>query len=183
MNAKKLLIVGFLLILVLAACGGGGGGDEPVDVAKNVMQAMGKMDFDEASKYFCEARKSDLDDALVSGFEELEAMGMDPDELLDAFILELSDMKYEEKSKDGDKAVVHVTGSMKLDFNSDKLKDFFKKAAEAAGETVTDEELDFIVEMIASSAAQEEDLDEDLELIKEDGKWVVCDDLALPEGF
>ena len=92
-------------------------------------------------------------------------------------------MKYEEKSKDGDKAVVHITGSMKLEFDTGKLKDFFRKAAEAAGETVTDEELDFIVEMMASTATQEEEIDDDLQLIKEDGKWVVCDDLALPEGF
>jgi hypothetical protein len=183
MNAKKLVLIGLFLTLALAACGKGGGGDEPAKVAENVMKALGKMDIDGASEFFCEARRTELEDALTGDLGELEAMGMDADELLDAFKITLTDMKYEEKSQDGDKAIVHITGSMKLEFDSDKLKDFFKKAAEAAGETVTDEELDFIVEMIASSAAQEEDLDEDVELIKEDGKWVVCDELVLPEGF
>lgn len=177
MKTRMLLLISLFLSLVAVACGGGGSGDAPVDVVKSVVTAMEKLDVDEASEHFCNARKAELDDTLASGFEDLEALGMDPDELLEAFKLEMKDMEYEEKSKDGDKAVVRVSGSISLGFDTDKLKSFLKEAAEATGETVTDEQLDFVVSMFSAMAGQEAPFDGEVELIKEDGDWVVCDDI------
>ncbi len=187
MKTSKLLLISLFLALVLVACGGGGTSDAPVDAVKNVVKAMEKLDVDEASKYFCNARKAELDNTLASGFEQLEALGMDPDELLDAFKLEMKDMKYEEKSKDDDKAVVGVSGTLSLGFDTDKLRTFLKQAAEAGGETVTDEQLDFVVDMFTAMGGQEAPFDGEVELIKEDGDWVVCDDIdflnAIDLGF
>jgi hypothetical protein len=171
MKTKKLLFVGLLFALILAACGGGGDdGGDPVGAVKNVVKAMEKLDFEKASEYICEAEKGSLEEAL-GGMEELAALGIEPSDILK---LTFKDMKYEEKSKGDDKAVVRVTGSIKMDIEGDKFKEVMKKAAEEAGETVTDEDLDFMVDMMASMLAQEIPMDGDAELIKEDGKWVVC---------
>jgi hypothetical protein len=177
MKAKYFLLIALLFALTLAACGGGGDGENPTDVVEKVVDAMGTLDVEEASKYFCQERQDELAQTLESGFEELEALGMNPDDLLDAFKLNMTDMKYEEKSKDGDKAVVSVSGKMSLDFDTDKLKEFFRQAAEAAGQEVTDEQLDMMIGMFSAMGGQEAPIDGDVELVKEDGKWVVCDEL------
>jgi len=177
MKARHFLFVALLFALALVACGGGGDGDKPVAVVEKVVKAMETLDVEEASKYFCKDKQDELAQTLESGFEELEALGMDPDELLAAFKLNMKDMKYEEKSTDGDKAVVGVSGNMSLDFDTDKLKEFFKKAAEAAGQEVTDEQLDMMMGMFTAMGGQEAPVEGDVELVKEDGKWVVCDEL------
>jgi len=177
MKTGQLLFVALLFTLVLAACGGGGDGEKPVAVVEKVVKAMESLDVEEASKYFCADKQDELAQTLDSGFEELEALGMDPDELLDAFKLKMSDMKYEEKSKDDNKAVVGVSGTMSLDFDTDKLKEFFRKAAEAAGQEVTDEQLDMMMGMFTAMGGQEAPVEGEVELVKEDGDWVVCDEL------
>jgi hypothetical protein len=99
--------------------------------------------------------------------------------ILEAFEFKTSDMKYEEKSKDDDKAVVTVSGKISLEINADKLKEAVKEQAEAAGEEVSDEDLDFFVDMFTSGMGDEVEFEEDLDVIKEDGKWVVCDELEV----
>lgn len=182
MNRRRIFYIGWLFVLILTACGGGDEAGKPVEVVKEVVAAMENLDVDAASEHFCEARRSELQDAMSTGFEELEALGLDPDELLDAFKLQLKDMKYEEKSTEDDKAVVGIQGSMALDFDSEKLKSFLKKAGEASGESMTDEQLDFAVGMFSAIAGQEAPIDGEVELIKEDGEWVVCDELDFLES-
>jgi hypothetical protein len=47
---------------------------------------------------------------------------------------------------------------------------------------VTDEQLDFVVGMFSSMAGQEIPIDGDIKVVKEDGKWLVCDDLGFLEN-
>lgn len=176
MKAKKLLLFVVLGALILSACGGGNG-DGPTGVVENAVEAMQTLDVDKASEFFCEEQRSQMEGSLEEGFAELEAMGLNADELLDAFKLNMKDMKYEEKSSAGDEAVVHISGSMALEFDTDKLKDFFKQAAAAAGQEVSDQELDLVVNLFDSMAGQEVPIDGDVKVVKEDGEWLVCDEL------
>jgi hypothetical protein len=66
-----------------------------------------------------------------------------------------------------------------MEFDTDKLKEVFKKMAEAEGQEVSDEELDMIVGMVAGMGSQEVEFEQDVEVIKEDGNWVVCDELNM----
>jgi hypothetical protein len=182
MKTKQLVFLSVVFVLILTACGGGGGSGEPAGVVEKVANAMQTLDIERVQEYMCSERKDALKSDLDSGFAELESMGLDPDELLDAFKIKMSDMKYEEKSAEGDKAVVHVSGTMAMEFDTEKLKSFLKKAAEASGEEVSDDQVDFMVNMFSGMSGQEAPIDGDVQLVKEDGKWVVCDDLAFLEG-
>jgi hypothetical protein len=173
---KKLLFGVLLLSLVLVACGGSGGGGGSVDAAKNLVKAMEKLDVEEGNKYLCAAQQTDASDM---GLEELEAAGIDPDEFMEAFQIKTSDMKYDEKSQDGDKAVVSISGKVSVEFDTDKLKEVFKKVAEASGEEIPDDQLDMIVGMFTGMSGQEVEFAQDVEMVKEDGDWVVCDELNI----
>jgi hypothetical protein len=173
MNTKRLLFVIVLLSLVLAACGGGGGGDgDPVDVTKNVVEAIEKLDIDEAKKYVCSQHQADLPDVGA----EFAELGIDPDEVGDIIQIEMSDMKYEEKSKDDDKAVVHVSGKVSFNVDVEKLKPIIKKAAEEQlGMELSDDMLDPMMESMVAEMGGEESFEGDVNLVKEDGKWLLCD--------
>jgi len=185
MKTRKLLFMGLLFVLVLTACGGKSSGSDPVGVAKDFVKAMEKLDIEAASKLVCKERQADYD--VKTAFAELEDMGMDPDELLGAIKLDMKDMKYEEKSIDGDNAVVHLTGNIAVDFDEDKLKSFLKKSAEAAGQTVTDADLDMMMGFFTAMGGQETPFDGDVQMVKEGGKWLICDELnfmdAVDLGF
>ena len=153
-----------VLSLILAACGGGNG-DDPVGAVKNLIKAMEKLDIKEGNKYVCKA-------------QQMEDVGEDEAAMVEAFRVETNDMKYEEKSKDDDKAVISVSGKVALKIDEGKLKEALKKEAEAAGEEVSDEELTLIVGMF-TAMSNEVEYAQDVEVIKEDGKWVVCDELTI----
>jgi hypothetical protein len=174
----RLLIISLVGVMILTACGSDDSGSAPSDVVASVVDAMQTLDVDKASGFFCDEMAGEMDASLTEGFAELEDLGLNPDELLDAFKLNMDDLEYEEKSKEGDEAVVHVSGNMSMEFDTEKLKGFFKKTAEASGQEVSDQELEFIVGIFDSMGGQEAPLDGDVKLIKEDGDWVVCDELS-----
>jgi hypothetical protein len=162
---KKLLFIVLLLSLALAACGGGSSSG-PVDAAKNLVKALEKLDIEEGNKYLCEAQQMDATEGADAA-------------MLEAFEVKTSNMKYEEKSKDGDKAVVSISGKVSLEIDEDKLKELVKEEAAAAGEEVTDEELDFYVGMLTGMSGEQVEFEQDVEVVKEDGDWVVCDELTI----
>ncbi len=186
MKTRKLLFVVLLLSMVLTACGGGGGGGgNPADAVKNVVKAMEKLDAAEARKYVCAAHKDAVPD-IEEGFAELAEFGIDPEDLLDAFEIKMSDMKYEEKSKDDDKAVVHVTGKVAFDADLDKLRPIFEEMLEGMGMPISDEMIDGMVDEFTANMG-ESPLAGDVNLVKEDGDWLICDELdflnELDAGF
>ncbi len=187
MNTKKLVLVVLLLSMVLAACGGDDdGGGDPTAAVKNFVKAMEKLDVKEASKYMCAAHKGDVPD-LEENFAEFAELGLDPQEILDAFEIKMTDMKYEEKSKDGDKAVVKVTGKMAYDIDADAMRSVFEKMLEEMGLPASDEMLDGMMEEMMGDIGAESPIDGDVNLVKEDGDWLVCDALDflgdLDSGF
>lgn len=153
------------------------GSMEPVDVVRSLMDAVEGLDTEAASEYLCAAQDIQFEDELKEGFGESEDMGLDPDELMAALILDVRDMTYEEVSRGDAQAVVHMAGSMKVEFDAEQLKAILKAGAEAQGQTLSDEQAALFITMFNAMATQEFPLEGDVELIKESGKWVVCDDL------
>jgi hypothetical protein len=150
---------------------------EPVDVLANVVDAIQALDSDQGVAYFCAERESEMRDALDVGLADLAALGVDPDELLEAFSIDLGKIEYQELSRDDGEAVVNVSGAIRLDFDADVLKEVLRRATEASGSQVTEQELDLMVSLARIVAARGVPLDTDIRLIQEDGEWLVCDDL------
>ncbi len=99
---KKMALILMLALLVptvLAACGGG----SPVDTVKDMVKAIEDEDADKMNDLACEK-----DDNPFGDSEGAE--------------MSFDDMKYEEKSKDGDKAEVKMTGTMKIKYEGEETE-------------------------------------------------------------
>jgi hypothetical protein len=58
--------------------------------------------------------------------------------------------------------------------DSAKFREIFRKILEAQGVPVDDATLDLAMSTLDSTLSQTQDLNEDVKLIQENGKWVIC---------
>lgn len=129
-----LVLAAALLGLTLFACGGGS--DSPTSVVEKAMQAMVEMDADALGDYLCKDTLEEATEALAMAKAMMQEQKIK---------MSLTDMKYDLVKEEGDKALVHVTGTVSVTGLGDE--------------------------------AQVDSVDEEMEVVKIDGQWMVC------EGF
>ncbi len=184
----RLLTLGIGVVLVAVLVGvmavgislASQGKDGPVDTVDRFVSSVEQLDLEAIGETLCQDQREELEDALEIGVDELAAVGVDLDELLGIVQIDFKDMRYEEKSNDGNRAVVHIAGEIALDLDVDKLNTFVKEAVSVAGYELKGWELDLVGEILDSLPRPEVSLDGDVELFKEDGTWVLCGE---PEFF
>jgi hypothetical protein len=173
------------LVLALAACGGSsgtaGGGNvaagpagDPVAAVNNLINAMKAKAFDKIGPLVCAAKRYEIAGALTGGLTGglADAMGFD-----------FKDMKVNQTSINGDSAVVHVEGNMVLTLDAAKGKDAVRKMLQDAapsGQTVTDEQVNQVVSGFGTGNTTP--IKSDMQVVKENGGWVVCSDLNTSGG-
>jgi hypothetical protein len=172
------LVAGAMLVALLAGCGGSGGaGSDPVGTVKGLMDTVQAGQWDKIPDYACEAQK----DELQNQFESLGSGaggalgGLGLNDIGDALKISYSNLEVTEKSRDGDTAVVTVSGKIKMDFDKDKLKELVKKAAGTQGQAITDEQIDMALGMLSGLGGMEQDMNQDMTVVNEGGKWLICE--------
>lgn len=93
-----------LVVLLLVACQSAQG---PVDVVRDFMQALETFDLDRAEQLVCARQKSKVQEGLRPFSDGA---------YLEAFDLKFDALTLQEISNDGERAVVHVQGSLTLVF-------------------------------------------------------------------
>jgi gas vesicle protein len=172
MNTRRLLLAGVLIALLLAACSGYSNRDDnPADVVKNALEACENLDENKFSEHFCKEQKNTAKNIFAGASEY---MGLSVDDVKKVLEYQFKGMKYEEKHREGGRAVVHVTGLARAEVNGDKYKELVRKAIKAEGETISDEHLDLLTKFV-TGLSQEIEVAGDVELIREDNKWKICD--------
>jgi len=174
------VLLTLVLSLLLAACGGGDGdSDDPTAVVKDLFKAIEQKKFDKIPDYACEAQKEEVSQTFDFGAIMADSMGgadVDPQKILDAMSFKVSNLDVSEVSKSGDNATVHVKGKLEITVDPDKFKDVVKDLLKAQGMEVTDELLDqFAGPAMEGFKDFGQELDDDLNLVKEGGKWLICD--------
>jgi hypothetical protein len=165
-------------VLTIGACGGGTGGnsDDPVGVVNQAMAATESGGFDALTQYACEANKADIADAFGGAdLSGLAAAGIDPDELFDAMKIDFDNIAVNEVSRSGDEATVHVKGTMKLTFDDAKIREIFKAILQAQGIEPTDQMIDAALLTMQGQLSQTQDVETDMKVLQENGKWVICE--------
>jgi hypothetical protein len=179
MTTLKRLIAASLVagLMTIAACSGtpGSGSDDPAGVVNSAIAAAESGGFQRLVEFSCAANKDDFANAFGGGdLSQLGAAGINPDELFGALKVDFQDVTATETSKSDTEAKVHLKGKMAISFDEAKMRELMKKVLEAQNLPATDQMIDVAMTSMSSAMSQTQDLDEDLALIKEDGKWVVC---------
>lgn len=94
------------VVLALGACGKDPG--SPVEVVELFMTAIDDFDLAVAEDLVCEAQQGRLQNSLEPFYGVAE--------LTEAFDLSFGDLSIEERSNDGETAIVHVSGLVTLSF-------------------------------------------------------------------
>ncbi|CAG0931050.1 hypothetical protein TFLX_01975 [Thermoflexales bacterium] len=173
---KRLSVVMIVIIALsalLTACGGGAAAADPVGAVKEAMQSVVDKKFDRLVELTCTAKRAEIEKSLNPA-EALGAAGVDANKILDAMTISLQNPEYTKISEEGDKAVVQFKGKMAIKFDLEKFKAVMKEVLAAQGQTVTDEQLDQGLQMLVGTFEQGQDLDQKIEVVKENGKWVYC---------
>ncbi len=168
------MVVIFVMSALLTACGGGGAtANDPTGTVKAAMQAVVDKKFDALADLTCAAQKDKVKQTFNPA-GALGATGVDATKILDAMTISLQNPEYTKVSEEGDKAVVQMKGKLSIKFDKEKLKTVMKDVMAAQGQTLTDEQLASGLDMIASQMEQGQDLDQKVDVVKENGKWVFC---------
>jgi hypothetical protein len=169
------MIVVVVLSVLLTACGGGAAND-PVSVVKDMMQAITDKKFDKLADLACAAQKDKIKDALNPA-GALAGTGIDVNKMLDAMTFTFSNPDISKVSESGDKATVQVKGKMTIKLDREKFKPILKDILKAQGQDVSDDQLDQFMGLAAGQIESGQDIDNKVEVVKENGKWLVCSSL------
>jgi hypothetical protein len=180
MKSRILRSVAFAAVLIVSVAGcsggpGGGGTGDPSSSVKSALEAAQSGGITKLADYACAAKKDDVENLFAGeGVGGLTELGLNADEVFDAMKMEFKDIQTTEKSRTGDAAVVHVTGNMVITVDPAKMRELMKKAMAAQGQTVDDATLDAVIASMSGSLSQTQPLDEDIQVVQEGGKWLIC---------
>jgi len=147
------------------------------------MAAFETLDVQMARGFFCARHAQGMAEAWDASFVQVEEVGIDPQDLLDAFSFNFGELSYEETMRDESTARVRIYGPMWMEVDGEKLASFLKNAAIAQGRPVNEEEVSVLVALFSAMAGQETPVESDVQLVKEGGKWLVCDTLGFLNEF
>jgi hypothetical protein len=164
------------MLLTIAACSGGiGGSNDPVSAANAAMTAAESGGFAKLQDYACAAKKGDVASAFGSGdMSQLTALGIDPNEVFNSMKIDFQDMAVTPVSASGSEATVHMKGKIAVSLDQAQARELVKKILEAQGVGATDQMIDAAMAQMGSAFNQTNDIDTDVKMVQENGKWVIC---------
>jgi hypothetical protein len=167
---RFLVLVG--LVFAIGACGGSGGGaangpaGDPVGAVNGFINTIKAKAFDKLPALVCAAKKDEILGPFAGGGSPGPQQA-----LMNALSFDFQNGNVQQKSVSGDNAVVHVTGKLVTTVDANKAKDAVKQFL---GDQATDDQINQFVTSMNSSR----DIDEDIDVVKENGGWVVCSALT-----
>lgn len=189
MHRTRLIAAGALALAMAAGPGAlvTSAADTPDGAVSDVINAFVAKDFAAIPPLICESRREEIaaDLDITTGFAE---SGMDPAIILDALTLSFADPLLEVVSQDETSATVHLTGTltMAIALSEETARELVIALLEGSGMEVTDEMVEQYLPMLLESInqTQTEAVDEEVEVVNENGQWLMCDTLGSdePEG-
>jgi hypothetical protein len=164
------------MLLAIAACSGlPGGGNDPVSAASAALAAAESGGFGKLAEFSCEAKKGDIASAFGSSdMSQLTSLGIDPNEVFNSMKIDFQDMAVTPVSASESDATVHLKGKATVSVDPAQARELVKKILEAQNVTATDEMLDAALAQMSGQFSQTRDIDEDVKMVQENGKWVIC---------
>jgi hypothetical protein len=175
---RRVAAVAFALAISLGACGGGPGGaaaNDPSGVVSAALAAAQSGGIGKLADFACAAHKNDIMGAFGGDAGSLTAAGLKAEDVFGAMSMSVANVTTKEVSKTDTTAIVHVTGDMTINVDKEKFKAVAKTLLAAQGLPADDATIDAMVSAMATSLSKTQKLDEDVKVVNEGGKWLVCE--------
>ena len=176
-HVSIIMSVVIALSVLLTACGGAASGGDPLTTVQAAMSAVTSKQFDKMSDLACAAKK----DSVTGQFNPAAAMANqglakeDAQQLLDAMTISFDNPEFGTPTINGDAATVSMKGKLTIKFDKEKLKSFVKSVLAARGlANATDDQINQALALVAGQLEQGQQIDTTVDLVKENGKWVIC---------
>ena len=169
---KRLSVVVFVVIAMsalLTACGGGTGGD-PVATVKELAQVVADKKYEKIPDYLCAAER----DSFKKQMDSASATGIDLQKILDAMTISFENPQYTKVSESGDKASVQMKTKLVIKVDREKFKALTAEILKGQGLEMPEEQIAPLIEQSVAQIEKGQDIDSPMELVKENGKWLVC---------
>ena len=171
-----LVILAMLVGVLLTACSSGAGGD-PSATVKDAMTAITGKQFDKLADFACAAKKTEVQNQFNPA-AALANQGMNKDDvqkLLDSMTISFDNPQFGTPAISGDAASVPMQGKLAIKLDKDKLKAFVSSALQGQGvSNLTDDQINQALDAVAGQLEQGQDISTTVDLIRENGKWVIC---------
>ncbi len=168
----------FVLAMAIGACSGtpAANTDNPAGTVSAAFAAAQSGGITKLSEFACAAHKNDIAEAFGGAdLSGLSALGIKPEDITGAMAITFENVTTKEVTKSDTAATVHVTGDTKITIDKDKFKALMKTVMAAQGQPVDDATLDTMIGAMSTQLSQTQKLDEDVNVVKEDGKWLLCE--------
>ena len=106
--------------------------------------------------------------------EQLTSAGVDPNQVMSAISIKFDNLTTKESARTDKDATVHVNGNMTVTVDPAKFKPILKTMLQAQGLPNDDATIDAALTAMSGSLSNSQAIDEDVKLVNENGKWLIC---------
>jgi hypothetical protein len=174
-TTKRAWVGGLLVVLVavIAACTSGGASGDPAAVVRQAMTLVETGKYDEIADLACEAKRDEIAGELGFGGALADQLppGIEAADFAAAIQVQTDELTLGDAVRTGDKAIVHMGGSLKVVIDQAKVKELVQQFTDIP---IDDALLDQIIVGMSEQLAGGVPIDEDVELVVEDGAWKIC---------
>ena len=150
--------------------------DDPVATVNDLLDTLAAKDFAAVSSFVCAQYAEEVASTFDLAAQMGEIPGVDLAALIAGLQFTVDPRTATLVSNDGAAAVVDLQATLSMALDETVARDFVKQLLEAQGQDASDAMIDAVLpELMAQFEGQTTDLSESVDLVLENGVWLVCE--------
>lgn len=150
--------------------------DDPVATVNGLLDSIVAKDFAAVPTFVCAQYAEQVASTFDIAAQIGEMPGVDLQALINGLIFTADPRSATLVSNDGAAAVVDLQATLSMTLDETVARDFVKQLLESQGQEASDAVIDAVLPQLMSQfEGQTQDLTESVDLVLENGKWLVCE--------
>jgi hypothetical protein len=157
--------------------------DDPVATVNGLLDTIVAKDFAGVSAFVCAQYAEQVAGTFDLAAQMGELPGVDMTALINGLVFTADPRTATLVSNDGTNAVVDLQATLSMTLDETVARDFVKQLLEAQGQEASDAVIDAVLPQLMSEfEGQTTDLTEQVDLVLENGVWLVCEPFGSDES-
>jgi hypothetical protein len=150
--------------------------DDPKATVQAALDAAESGGLARLSDFACAAQRENIASIFAGGGQlaPLASAGIDLQAFMSTISFRFDNVALGEPKVDGDRATVRMNGALTASIDEARMKEVIRPLLQAQGLAVTDQMLDTMMQALTTQLGQGRTIDEELQLVRENGRWLIC---------